>query len=406
METTETTLHVNKFARKARHMRNFSKGELWKSYSKDVFKFVSYPVRRVLKIPLFSDIRRFLIGAKLFVSDVIPVSPQKRLLFQAGVIGVTALIVSSFTPGGSFTAVSMNYSTDYISSYSLPGDILVADENGYLIKINPQTNESNRVGLTDFAVHTIEDGESLSVIAQHYGVNVSTIMWENGLANANSIRAGQKLLVPPVDGLSYTVKSGDTLGKLADKYEISAESIIAQNTLEADILNKGQDLFLPGAVQAAPVNVANATYTASSTSRAVSYADVSSSTSAPAVGRVFIYPTKGKITQGYKAGHYAIDIADTSKPPVWAAGGGTITKVSTGTWGGGYGNHVIIDHGDGLKSLYAHLDSVNVYEGQWIGQGDVIGIMGNTGRVYGATGIHLHWEVILNGVKQYPGDYY
>ncbi len=406
MDTNETILQVNKFARKARHMRNFSKGVLWKSYAKDAFKFISYPVRTVLKTPLFNNVRRFFVGVRLFVSDVIPVSPQKRLLFQAVMIGATALVVSSVTPGGSFAAVSMNYSSDYISSYSLPGDILVSDENGYLIKINPQTNESNRVGLTDFALHTIADGESLSVIAEHYGVSVSTIMWENGLANANSIRAGQKLLVPPVDGLSYTVQSGDSLEKLADKYEISVESIIAQNTLEADALNKGQDLFLPGAVQAAPVNIATASYTASSTSRAVSYADVSSSTSAPAFGKIFIYPTKGKITQGYKAGHYAIDIADTSKPPVWAAGAGTITKASTGTWGGGYGNHIIIDHGDGLQTLYAHLDSVNVYEGQWIGQGDVIGIMGNTGRVYGATGIHLHWEVIYNGVKQYPGDYY
>lgn len=406
MNTTDTTLQVNKFARKARHLRNFSKIQLWKSYANSFLKFISTPFRRVLKTPLFTNVRRFFVGIRLFISDVIPVSPQKRLLFQAALIGTTALIVSSFTPGGSFTAVSMDYSTEYISSYSLPGDILVADENGYLIKINPQTDESNRVGLTDFAVHTIEDGESLSVIAEHYGVSVSTVMWENGLANANSIRAGQKLLVPPVDGLSYTVQSGDSLEKLAEKYEITSESIIAQNSLASDVLNKGQDLFLPGAVQAAPVNVATASYTASSTSRAVSYSNVASSGTSPVVGKIFIYPTKGKITQGYKAGHYAIDIADSSRPPVWAAGAGTISKVSTGTWGGGYGNHIIIDHGGGLSSLYAHLDSVNVYDGQWVGQGDVIGIMGNTGRVYGATGIHLHWEVIQDGVKQYPGDYY
>jgi len=114
----------------------------------------------------------------------------------------------------------------------------------------------------------------------------------------------------------------------------------------------------------------------------------------------------GSITNGYKAGHYAIDIADRSKPAVWAAGGGTVVKASSGTWGGGYGNHVIIDHGNGVKTLYAHLDSLNVYDGQAVSQGDVIGIMGNTGRVYGATGIHLHWEVIDNGVKKNPTLYY
>ena len=67
---------------------------------------------------------------------------------------------------------------------------------------------------------------------------------------------------------------------------------------------------------------------------------------------------------------------------------------------------MIIDHGDGLQSLYAHLDHLNVSVGDYVEQGQTIGQMGNTGRVYGATGIHLHWEVIKNGVKQYPGNYY
>jgi len=67
---------------------------------------------------------------------------------------------------------------------------------------------------------------------------------------------------------------------------------------------------------------------------------------------------------------------------------------------------VIIDHGNGLETLYAHMDHLTVTEGQWVESGQVIGQMGNTGRVYGATGIHLHWEVIKNGVKQYPGNYY
>lgn len=406
METIETILQVNKFARKARHLRTFSKDKLWESSAANISKIVSVPARAILKTPLFNQIRRFLISLRLTISDFIPVAPQKRLLFQAVLVAGAAIVVSSLTPGGSFVSASMSYSPEYISSYSLPGDILVADENGYLIKANPQTNDSSRVGLTDFAVHTIEDGESLSVIAEHYGVGVSTIMWENGISNANSIRAGQKLLVPPVDGLSYTVSSGDTLEKLATKHEISVESIIAQNGLESDVIAKGQDLFLPGAVKSAPANVASASYTVSSTSRSVSYANVASSTSTPIVGKIFIYPTTGKITQGYHGGHYAIDISDTSRPPVWAASGGTVTKASSGTWGGGYGNHIIIDHGNGLQTLYAHMDSVNVYVGQWVGQGDVIGIMGNTGRVYGATGIHLHWEVIQDGVKQYPGNYY
>lgn len=410
MEVIDTTLEVNKFARRSRHLRIFSKIALVRMHTSDLLKYSATPIKVLGGLPFVSHIRRFLIAVKLLVSDVVPVSPQKKLVFQASLIAITTLVVTSLTPGGTLSAASMDYATDYIGAYSLPGDVLVSDDNGYLIKINPQTTDTSRIGMTDYAVHTIEDGESLSVIAQRYGVSVETIMWENNLPNANSIRAGQKLLVPPVDGVSYDIASGDTLDKVAKKYNITKEAIIAQNALDGETLVKGQSIFLPGAKIIAPVNTVASNYRVSSVTRdARTY---SNSTNAPAVGRVFIYPTKGKITNGYHSGHYAIDIADSSQPPIWAAGAGTIEKVVTGCngqgskCGGGYGNHVIIDHGNGLKTLYGHFDSVDVSVGQWVNQGDVLGIMGNTGRVYGVTGIHLHWEVIQDGVKEYPGDYY
>lgn len=407
METNETTLQVNKFARRSRHLKVFSRGNLVKIHALDLLKGVAIPFRKLRDLPFIAKIRRFFAMLKATIVDVLPVAPQKRLLFQSGFIAVSALLVTSLTAGGgTLAAASMTYSHDYISSYSLPGDILVTDEDGYLVKINPQTDDSNRIGMTDYAVHTVESGESLSVIAERYGVGVETIMWENSMYNPNSLRIGQKLLVPPVNGISYEVKSGDTLNKIADKYKITMDAIIAQNALESDVITKGQDLFLPGAAPIQPVYTASSDYRVSSGTRSVSYANVSASSSAPVYGKVFIFPTTGKITQGYRAGHYAIDISDTSKPPIWAAGTGTVTKASSGTWGGGYGNHIIVDHGGGLQTLYAHLDSLNVYEGQFVSQGDVIGIMGNTGRVYGITGIHLHWEVIQDGVKQYPGNFY
>ncbi|MFH1218777.1 MAG: M23 family metallopeptidase [Candidatus Peregrinibacteria bacterium] len=403
MAVSETTLQVNRLARSNRHMKIFSKWNLVKIHAKGLGGYLSIPLIKLGRTPYFEKVGRFLNVVKRGISEILPASPQKKLYFQAVIISVSALVMSSLSPGGVFTHVSWSYSPDYISAYSLPGDVLVADEDGYLIKINPQTGDSNRVGMTDYAVHTIEDGETLSIIAERYGVSTATIMWENGLSNANTIRIGQKLLVPPVDGISYKVEGGDSLEKIADKYKVSVEAIIAQNSLESETIHKGQQIFLPGAEPIVPPSQIAGNYRTTGASRSVNYA---SSSSTPAVGRIFIFPTSGKITQGYRAGHYAIDIADTSMPPVWSAGGGTVTKVSTGTWGGGYGNHVIIDHGGGLQTLYAHLDSVNVYEGQFVSQGDVLGVMGNTGRVYGVTGIHLHWEVIQDGVKQYPGNYY
>jgi murein DD-endopeptidase MepM/ murein hydrolase activator NlpD len=402
--STETaSVEVNKFARRNRHFRIFSKAMILKLHLKDFLKWMFKPLSFIYKSAFYKEFRGFVAYFPRLFSDILPVAPQKRLFTQTAIFAVFVLFMSSFTPGAQIQMMDRSYSVDYISSYELPGDILVTDDAGYLVKINPQTNEANRIGMTDFAVHTVEEGESLSFIAERYGVKSSTIMWENNLGNANSLRIGQKLMIPPVNGINYKVSSGDNLEKIAKKYKIEVSGIIAQNNLETEVLRKGQNLFLPGAEPIRPVIVAGAYNVPISNIGAKSYARASDS---PLAGKVFIFPTSGNITQGYRAGHYAIDISDTSRPPIWAAGPGTIEKVSTGTWGGGYGNHIIIDHGDGLKSLYAHMTSVNVENGQWVNQGDVIGIMGNTGRVYGRTGIHLHWEVIDNGMKVYPGNYY
>jgi len=409
IDTTENTLQVNKFARRNRHLRVFSKALVLI----DGVKMLTAPIGKVADLTGVVKVRQTLSAVKAGISDVLPTSPQKRIFSQAIILSAVALIMTSISPGGSFVAASMTYSTDYIEAYSSPGDVLVTDDDGYLVKVNPQTDDSNRIGLTDYAVHTVESGETLSQIAGRYGVGMDTIKWENGISNSNSLRIGQKLMVPPVDGISYEVKSTDSLSKIAKKYEISTDAIVAQNGLDSTDVTKGQKIFLPNAkplVATAPTVIAasSGAYIPATANRGNGFVASSAAPAgtAPAGGKIFIRPTRGIITQGYHAGHYGIDIADKSKPPIWAAGSGTIIKASVGTWGGGYGNHVIIDHGGGLQSLYAHMDSVNVSVGQWVNQGDVIGIMGNTGRVYGVTGIHLHWEVRQNGVKQYPGNYY
>lgn len=406
MDISENTLQVNKFARRTRHLKVFSRS----NYLTGILKA---PLKSLLAIPWVRKTTDFLTSTKSYVKDVLPVAPKSRILFQSSVLGLTALVVSSFSTVGTFNSASMSYNEEYIQSYAIEGNILVADESGYIVKVNPQTETSSRIGLTDYAVHTIESGESLSVIAVQYEVSANSIMWENNLSNANSIRTGQKLLIPPVDGIGYKVASGDSLEKIATKYDISVESIIAQNALGTDVIQKGQALFLPGAEPIKPVYTAsntnyyrNSVVTRDDRTTTTSSTNAAASTATPATGQMFIFPTRGKITQGYHGGHYALDIADRSKPPIWAAGGGSISKVSTGTWGGGYGNHVIIDHGNGIKTLYAHMDTINVYVGQNVSQGDVLGIMGNTGRVYGVTGIHLHWEVFKNGVKQNPYNYF
>lgn len=405
MEIIEQTLQVNEFARRNRHLKIFSRGGLVRMNIGYFFSSAMNSAKKLVNNPVFNVAKKTLGVAATAFSSVLPVSPQRKLLAQSVFIATSALFVTSLTTGGTFAPTDTAYSSDYLSTYTLPGDVLISDDSGYLVKVNPPTDESNRIGLTDYAVHTVASGETMSLIAKKYSVKVETIMWENNVSNSNSLRVGQKLLVPPVDGVSYKVASGDNLDKIAKKYKISSDSIIAQNGLGKDTVFKGQELFLPGAK---PIEAPNLVIARNPTAARNYRSTISAapSTSRPDIGKMFIYPTLGSITQGFRSGHYALDIANRAMPPIWAAAGGTVTKASSGTWGGGYGTHVIIDHGNGVKTLYGHMDSLNVSEGQWVNQGDVLGVMGRTGRVYGVTGIHLHWEVIINGVKVSPIGYY
>ena len=121
----------------------------------------------------------------------------------------------------------------------------------------------------------------------------------------------------------------------------------------------------------------------------------------------FIFPTEGQITQYFNPGHAAIDIArlpgDEGHPEIMAVKAGTVSEVQINDEKDG--NFILIDHGDGLMTRYAHLEEVTVKEGDTLIQGQVIGTMGNTGHVSGATGIHVHFELIKDGEKVNPMDY-
>lgn len=121
----------------------------------------------------------------------------------------------------------------------------------------------------------------------------------------------------------------------------------------------------------------------------------------------FIMPTSGTITSQFAGRnlfgklefHGALDIANKIGTPVYASDGGTVILAE---WFSTYGNCIIIDHGNGLKTLYAHLSSYSVKKGDVVGQGWKIGAIGMTGRV---TGSHLHFEVMVNDVKVDPMEY-
>jgi len=248
--------------------------------------------------------------------------------------------------------------------------------------------------------YNVKIGDNISKIAHKFGLRVATVLWANDLSAKDNLQPGDKVTIPPVDGVYYKVQANDTLGEIAKAHTVEASKIKAYNPLKGNIVKVGQNLFIPGAqrvyVEAKPV----VAYNGGSSQAAVSSAGISS------IGVKLIRPTRGVLTQGYKRDHYAIDIANKLNTPIYAAAGGTVKIAKHSGWNYGYGNYLVIDHGNGVETLYSHNSVLKVNEGDVVKAGELVSLMGNTGRVFGRTGIHLHFELRIRGRKVNPYNYF
>lgn len=227
-------------------------------------------------------------------------------------------------------------------------------------------------------VYTVQAGDTLGGIARRFGLASSTIYWANksSLPNPSSLRVGQQLLIPPIDGLLVTVRAKDTLDSLATRYNVAAQDIVDTNNLPDTALTVGQTLLIPGA-SGGPIPVPKV---ASGGGRVVSAGS-------------WLWPVGGYsyISQYFWSGHRAIDIAAAYGTPVVAAVGGTVVLAGWRSYTGG-GNVIWVMQGTKLYTTYNHLSKWYVKAGQRISAGQVIGAVGMTGE---ATGPHLHFEVWL-----------
>jgi murein DD-endopeptidase MepM/ murein hydrolase activator NlpD len=248
--------------------------------------------------------------------------------------------------------------------------------------------------------HQVQEGETLSSIAQRYNLSVSTIEWENNLPKNARLKPGQELRILPVDGIRHKVVRGETIYTIGKKYGLEDESEV-QRVIDYpfnEFLNDetfelatGQYLLVPEGVKPDDPVVRPAVRPIATTPNAGSVTATGS----------FVWPAAGKITQGYRFYHKAYDIANRAGGPILAADAGTVTVAG---WidNSGYANRVMVDHGNGLVTLYAHLSVIQVQPGQTVKRGDVVGQMGCTGR---CTGTHLHFEVRQGGVLLDPGQF-
>jgi LysM repeat protein len=268
-----------------------------------------------------------------------------------------------------------------VSEAGRGGAEIVVDE-GVLVSTGPVgedeiSTQSYNTG--EIRVHTVRPGETLSEIAEMFGVTTNTIMWANDITRATTIQPGDSLVILPIVGVRHVVKSGDTIGKIAKKYEGNSEEILEYNELaSADDLNVGDTLIIPGGAMHSPA-VAKAVATAQPVRSTGNVSDAGLS-----------HPVPGAVkTQGLH-GYNAVDLAAGYGTPIRASASGEVIVSKSSGWNGGYGQYVVIRHPNGTQTLYAHLMRNDVGVGAYVGQGQVIGGMGSTGR---STGTHLHFEV-------------
>jgi murein DD-endopeptidase MepM/ murein hydrolase activator NlpD len=224
--------------------------------------------------------------------------------------------------------------------------------------------------------YKVASGDTVEGIAKRFGLSMDAVIASNNLRNVRSMRAGEKLRIPNMDGIPYTVKNGDSYAKIAAAQGVPIEAILDANDIQSDEIRTGTVLFIPGAK--------------------MDKADLRR-----ALGSFFIWPLTGKLSSGFgwrydpltgmRSFHAGLDISVPMGSPVKVTTDG---RVSSMGYNSVYGNFLIVSHADNYQTMYAHLSKVVVKNGVTVNQGTIIARSGNSGR---STGPHLHFSVYKNG---------
>jgi murein DD-endopeptidase MepM/ murein hydrolase activator NlpD len=286
----------------------------------------------------------------------------------------------------------LSRTTRYLQQAAVPYTRRAVVNTGALPEV-----ELQRSVRTSITVYTVQGGDSVLGIAEKFGLEGNSLLWANPrLAdNPDFLQVGQTLNILPVNGALHTVAKGETLEAIAARYKVTPEVIsgyVGNGLSNGAALAVGASLIIPGGIKP---------YVA----RQVTAYQGTAPENAKVGSGNFVWPTSGYVSQKYWEGHRAIDIAGRGNAgglgaPVLAADAGYVaaTQVSNS----GYGRMVILDHGNGYQTLYAHLQTFYVEVGQSVSRGEAIGKVGSTGN---STGPHLHFEVIQNGVRRNPFSY-
>ena len=250
-----------------------------------------------------------------------------------------------------------------------------------------------------YSTYTVQPGDTVSSISDSFGLDQNYIMWNNPEVREDPdyLLVGANILVPSVNGLVYTVTLGDTLSDIAAFYQIDVQTITSfgPNELSSpDQVIEGKVLVLPGAVPPPPPPPPTPEPVIEPEPEPVFAPPVVSEPAPRYSSAGFIWPFYGSISQYFGGYHRGIDIDGFGAygATIVAAADGVVVLAAYQDWG--YGYHVIIEHSDGSRTLYAHLSDIWVAQGQYVSQGEGVGGLGSTGY---STGSHLHFEVHIGG---------
>ncbi len=251
--------------------------------------------------------------------------------------------------------------------------------NNSLLALAPSTDMSFQVlgslssKRNEIEEYVIEQGDSLSTIADKFDISLETILWANNMSNRSIIQPGQTLVVLPTTGVLHLVRNGDTVTQISQTYKIGSDELVVFNDLKgsADIYI-GDLLIVPdGKMPTIRPRVQTI----------------------PLANTYLMHPLPGaQITQGLHW-YNAIDFSrGTCGDAIIASAGGTVQKAE---YKGAYGYYVQILHPNNVSTIYAHMSQMAVSPGENVSQGQVIGYVGYTGRTIptGPGGCHLHFEV-------------
>ncbi len=254
---------------------------------------------------------------------------------------------------------------------------------------------------TTIEEYVIQPGDTVTSIAKQFGISINSILWSNNLSSYSILKPGKTLKILPFSGTIHTITSGDTLESIAKKYQANAQEIAKTNQLNAEEkLTVGDELLIPGGIKPRPKPKPKPkprptphTPPANTPTQTVNNFEPAQDS-----GTKLLWPAKShRINQYYSWRHNGLDINGRMGDPVYASEDGVVEVSRWNTRG--YGYYIIVNHGNGIKTLYAHNSKLLVKVGQKVSRGDVIALIGSTGN---STGPHVHYEVRVNGRNANP----